>query len=249
MSTQSRPERYSTHTFTENPGEWKAACCLPPTVLAEGCGWERCFGSETSHANLPLASIGQARKLILLTQFRGAPWEPPPTPHPRRHTKSKQQQCTTVPFSLADPSTDRYWKVALSRVSPFWVNAKCWWFFWHSYWIWCLYRAIAWLATKMPKGRLHSISPTAFLFMILAKIHSHESLQRGLQSELRRKKLSFAKSFQVMTVLTCHLSLECHLERDENSSCSINNDLLLHERKALKGWGWLRWVSLLSHQS
>lgn len=106
--------------------------------------------------------------------------------------KVKQQQCTTVPFFLADPSTDRYWKAALSRVRPFWVNAKCWWFFlWHSYWVWCLYRTIARLAIKMPKGRFHSVSPTAFLLMILAKIHSHKSLQQGPQSELRWKNLSF----------------------------------------------------------
>lgn len=37
--------------------------------LAEGCGWRHCFGSETCHANLPLASTDYARKLIPVTQF------------------------------------------------------------------------------------------------------------------------------------------------------------------------------------
>lgn len=106
MYTRSRLGHYSTHTFTETlESEKRHAASLP--VLAEGCGWKGWFGSETSHANLPLASIGQARKLILLTQFWGAPWESPPTLNPCRRAKSSNNSAPPSPsFWQIHPQTD-----------------------------------------------------------------------------------------------------------------------------------------------
>lgn len=54
------------------------------------------------------------------------------------------------------------------------------WFYWHSFWAQCLYRTIAWLATKMLQGRFQS--PTAILFMIwpiydIRKVHNYVTLK------------------------------------------------------------------------